>query len=144
MSEYQEEVLTNLLDLQAELRGDEPELHDEPALHDEHPAEVSPEGPVKADTAEGQETVAVIEESVTVSVASGPSADGGSVNERLAALRARLVQLEYELASVTKRLERMEPDPEVVGSGSTDAEADERWHAFLDLQKIVADRLDQR
>jgi hypothetical protein len=137
MSEYQEEVLTNLLDLQAELRGDEPELHDEPA-------EVSPEGPVKADTAEGQETVAVIEESVTVSVASGPSADGGSVNERLAALRARLLQLEYELASVTKRLERMEPDPEVVGSGSTDAEADERWHAFLDLQKIVADRLDQR
>ncbi len=31
MSEYQEEVLTGLLDLQAELRGDEPEPHDEPA-----------------------------------------------------------------------------------------------------------------
>ena len=30
MSEYQEEVLTNLLDLQAELRGDEPEPHDGP------------------------------------------------------------------------------------------------------------------
>ena len=29
MSEYQEEVLTNLLDLQAELRGDEPQPHDE-------------------------------------------------------------------------------------------------------------------
>ena len=137
MSEYQEEVLTNLLDLQAELRGDEPELHDEP------PAEVSPEGPVKADTADGPETVAVIEESVTVAVSPGPSADGGGVNERLAALGARLVQLEYELASVAQRLERMEPDPEV-GSGSTDAEVDERWHAFLDLQKIVADRLDQR
>ena len=27
MSDYQEEVLTNLLDLQAELRGDEPEPH---------------------------------------------------------------------------------------------------------------------
>lgn len=138
MSEYHEEVLTNLLDLQAELRGDEPELHDE------HPAEVSPEGPVKADTADGQETVAVIEDSVTVSVPSGPPVDGGSVNERLAALGARLVQLEYELDSVTKRIERMEPDSEVVGSGSTDAEVDERWHAFLDLQKIVADRLDQR
>ena len=138
MSEYHEEVLTNLLDLQAELRGDEPELHDE------HPVEVSPGGPVKADTADGQETVAVIEDSVTVSVPSGPPADGGSVNERLAALGARLVQLEYELDSVTKRIERMEPDSEVVGSGSTDAEVDERWHAFLDLQKIVADRLDQR
>lgn len=138
MSEYQEEVLTNLLDLQAELRGDEPELHDE------HPEEVAPEGPVKADTADGPETVAVIEESVTVAVSPGPSADGGGVNERLAALGARLVQLEHELASVTQRLERVEPDPEVVGSGSTDAEVDERWHAFLDLQKIVADRLDQR
>lgn len=138
MSEYQEEVLTNLLDLQAELRGDEPELRDE------HPSEVSPEGPVKADPADGQETVAVIEESVTVSVSPGPSADGGGVNERLAALGARLIQLEHELATVMKRLERMEPDLEVVGSGSTDAEVDERWHAFLDLQKIVADRLDQR
>ena len=138
MSEYQEEVLTNLLDLQAELRGDEPEPHDE------YPAVVSPEGPVMADTADGQETVAVIEESVTVSVSPGPSADGGGVNERLAALSARLVQLEYELTSVTKRIERMEPDPEVVGSGSTIADVDERWHSFLDLQKIVADRLDQR
>ena len=137
MSEYQEEVLTNLLDLQAELRGDEPEPHDD------YPAEVSSVEPAMADAADGQETVAVIEESVTVSVSPGPSGDGGGMNERLAALSARLVELEYELANVTKRIERMEPDPEVVGSGST-AEVDERWHSFLDLQKIVADRLDQR
>ena len=138
MSEYQDEVLTSLLDLQAELRGDDPETHDE------YPAEVSPEGSVKSDDADDQETVAVIEESVTVSASPGPSADGGGVNERFAALGARLIQLEYELASVTKRIARIEPDPDVVGSGSTDAEVDERWHAFLDLQKIVADRLDQR
>ena len=138
MSEYQDEVLTNLLDLQAELRGDEPEPQDE------YPAEDSPEGPAMADAPDGQETVAVTEEGVTVSVSPGVSADGGGVNERLAALSARLVQLEYELARVTKRIERMEPDPEVVSSGSTVAEVDERWHAFVDLQKIVADRLDQR
>jgi hypothetical protein len=138
MSEYQDEVLTNLLDLQAELRGDEPEPHDG------YPADVSPEEPVKAGAADSQETVAVIEESVTVSVSPGASADGGRMNERLAALSARLVQLEYELASVTKRIARMEPDPEVVGSGSAVADVDERWHSFLDLQKIVADRLDQR
>lgn len=138
MSEYQEEVLTNLLDLQAELRGDEPEPHDE------HPTEVSPERPAKADAADSQETVAVIEEGVTVvSVSPGASSDDDGMNERLAALSARLVQLEYELSSVTKRIERMEPDPEDV-AGSTGAEVDERWHSFLDLQKIVADRLDQR
>jgi prefoldin subunit 5 len=138
MSEYQEEVLTNLLDLQAELRGDEPEPHDE------RPAEVSPEAYAKADTAGDGETIAVTEEGVTVSVSSGAPTDGGGVNERLAALSARLVQLEYELANVTKRIERMEPDAEDVSSRNTVAGVDERWHSFLDLQKIVADRLDQR
>jgi hypothetical protein len=65
------------------------------------------------------------------------------VNERLAALVARLAQVEYELAGVTKRIERMEPDPEVVSSGKTVADVDERWRSFIDLQKLVADRLDQ-
>jgi hypothetical protein len=37
----------------------------------------------------------------------------------------------------------MEPDPEVVSSGNTVADVDERWRSFIDLQKIVADRLDQ-
>ena len=158
MSEYQEEVLTNLLDLQAELRGDEPEPHDE------QPAEASDEGSPEVVVADGQETVAVTEEGVTVSVPSGSTSSGSvssdspssgsvspasatkglGVNERLAALNERLAQLEYELVGVTKRIERMEPDPEDVSSGSSDTDVDARWRSFLDLQKIVADRLDQR
>jgi hypothetical protein len=156
MSEYQEEVLTGLLDLQAELRGDEPEPHDEP------PAEVSSEASIgehgegvgEGDGAGSQETIAVTEEDVTVSlssslgssgsVSSGDPTKGLSVNERLAALNERLGQLEYDLAGVTKRIERIEPDPEVESSGSMDTDVDARWRSFLDLQKIVADRLDQR
>jgi hypothetical protein len=153
MSEYQEEVLTNILDLQAELRGDEPEPHDE------QPVEASDEGSPEVVVADGQETVAVTEEGVTVSVPSGstssvsvpsgpvisgPSTKGLGVNERLAALNERLAQLEYELVGVTKRIERMEPDPEDVSAGSSDADVDARWRSFLDLQKIVADRLEKR
>ena len=151
MSDYQEEVLTGLLDLQAELRGDEPEPHDEPA------AEASSEDAAEAgegDGIESEDAVAVTEGSVTVSLspgsdssgflASGASIKGLSVNERLAALNERLAQLEYDLAGVTKRIERIEPDPEVESSGTTDADVDARWRSFLDLQKIVADRLDQR
>jgi hypothetical protein len=138
MSEYQEEVLTSLLDLQAELRGDEPEPHDE------HPTGPSAEGPAASDAADGQERVAVTEEGVTVSISPGSSPDGEGVNERLAALHARLVHLEYLLTGVTKRIERLEPASDVVTSaGDPGADVDERWRSFLDLQKIVADRLDQ-
>ena len=70
------------------------------------------------------------------------SASGMGVNERLAALNDRLAQLEYELAGVTKRIERIEPDAEVESSGGTDPDVDARWRSFLDLQKIVANRLD--
>jgi hypothetical protein len=156
MSEYQEEVLTGLLDLQAELRGDEPEPHDE------SPAKASPEASIsedgegvgEEDDAGSQETVAVTEGDVTVSLSSdsissgslssGASTTGLSVNQRLAALNERLAQLEYDLAGVTKRIQRIEPDPEVESSGSIDTDVDARWRSFLDLQKIVADRLDQR
>jgi hypothetical protein len=157
MSEYQEEVLTGLLDLQAELRGDEPEPHDEPAANASSEASISDddaEGVGEGDDAGGQETIAVTEEDVTVSLSSGSlspgslssdaSTKGLSVNERLAALNERLGQLEYDLAGVTKRIERIEPDPELESSGSTDTDVDARWRSFLDLQKIVADRLDQR
>jgi hypothetical protein len=156
MSEYQEEVLTGLLDLQAELRGDEPEPHADPAAKASSEASISEdgEGVGEADDAGGQETIAVTEEDVTVSLSYGsdpsgshssdPSIKGLSVNERLAALNERLGQLEYDLAGVTKRIERIEPDPEVESSGSTDTDVDARWRSFLDLQKIVADRLDQR
>lgn len=139
MSEYQEEVLTSLLDLQAELRGDEPEPHDE------HPTGPSAEGSAASDAPDGQERVAVTEEGITVSISPGSSPDGEGVNERLAALHTRLAQLEYLLAGVTKRIERLEPDADVVSrSGDSVTDVDERWRSFLDLQKIVADRLDQR
>jgi predicted ATP-grasp superfamily ATP-dependent carboligase len=160
MSEYQEEVLTGLLGLQAELRGDEPESH-EPAAKASPEASISEDGDGvgEGDDAGSQETIAVTEDDVTVSLSSGsvssgphssgslssgPSIKGLSVNERLAALNERLGQLEYDLAGVTKRIERIEPDPEVESSGSTDTDVDARWRSFLDLQKIVADRLDQR
>jgi hypothetical protein len=150
MSEYQEEVLTGLLGLQAELRGDEPEPHDEPAAKaSEASISEDGEGVGEGDGAESQETIAVTEEDVTVSLSSGshssdPSINGLSVSERLAALNERLGQLEYDLAGVTKRIERIEPDPEMESAGSTDTDVDARWRSFLDLQKIVADRLDQR
>jgi hypothetical protein len=151
MSEYQEEVLTGLLGLQAELRGDEPEPHDEPAAKASSEASIPEdrEGVGEGDDAGSQETIAVTEEDVTVSLSygsdpSGASIKGLSVNERLAALNERLGQLEYDLVGVTKRIERIEPAPEVESSGSTDTDVDARWRSFLDLQKIVADRLDQR
>ncbi|HWL90477.1 MAG TPA: hypothetical protein VNP90_03840 [Actinomycetota bacterium] len=136
MSEYQEEVLTNLLDLQAELRGDEPEPHDE------RPAEASADPQETNDAATSPEAVAVIEGGVTVSSSSRPSTNGIGVNERLAALNDRLARLEYDLVGVTKRIERIEPDAGVDSVGSADPDVDARWRSFLDLQKIVANRLD--
>ena len=138
MSEYQEEVLTNLLDLQAELRGDEPEPHDE------HAAEVSLEPSTKEAGSPSRESVAVTQGGLTVSVPSRLSTNGMGVNERFAALNDRLAQLEYDLAGVTKRIERIEPEADVQSPGVTDPDVDARWRSFLDLQKIVADRLDDR
>ncbi len=136
MSEYQEEVLTNLLDLQAELRGEEPEPHDEQS------ADTSLDPSATADAGANREALAVTEGGLTVSVPSRPSTSGMGVNERLVALNDRLAQLEYDLAGVTKRIERIEPDAEVESSGGTDPDVDARWRSFLDLQKIVANRLD--
>ena len=137
MSEYQEEVLTNLLDLQAELRGDEPEPHDD------QPVGASLDAPAMADTDAAPDSVAVTQGGVTVSIPSRPSTNGMGVNERLAALNDRLSQLEYDLAGVTKRIERVEPSAEVETAGDVDPDVDARWRSFLDLQKIVANRLDQ-
>jgi len=136
MSEYQEEVLTNILDLQAELRGDEPEPHDD------QPGEASSPPSMTADAVKDPTSVAVTHKGLTVSVPSRPSTNGMGVNERLAALNDRLAQLEYDLAGVTKRIERIEPDAEGESSGGTDPDVDARWRSFLDLQKIVANRLD--
>jgi hypothetical protein len=140
MSEYQEEVLTNLIGLQAELRGDEPAPHgvDEPQA-----ADASPSGP--------GETVAVTEEGLTVSVDAAPidgpidgQIDGWGVNDRIAALNERLARLEYHLAGVTKRIERIEPERVTERGDEGGVDVDARWRSFLDLQKIVADRLDRR
>ena len=139
VSEYQEEVLTNLLDLQAELRGDEPKSHD------------AVERPPEQEVAPG-ETVAVSEGGLTVSVDAAPidgqidgQAEGWGVNDRIVALNERLDRLEYHLAGVTKRIERMEPERVMEMDAGADAlDVDARWRSFLDLQKIVADRLDDR
>ena len=138
MSEYQEEVLGNLLDLQAELRGDE-SPPDRPAADERTDSASATETPGET----SPEAVAVTEEDVTVSVPGAPSTNGMPVSERLAALNERLGRLEHDLAGVTKRIERIEPEPE---PQTTDegADADAPGRSFLDLQKIVADRLDKR
>ena len=137
MSDYQEEVLTNLLGLQAELRGSESETHDE------QPAEISTESSPPVEMDGGQDSVAVTHGSVTVSIPSRPSPNGMGVNERLAALNDRLAQLEQDLAGVDSRIERAEPSAEQATPAGVDTDADDRWRSFLDLQKIVANRLDK-
>lgn len=135
MTDYQEEVLTNLLDLQAELRGDDQEPHDQAGRH-------APEASADVEPAERTETVAVSEEDLTVSVPS--AATGVDVNDRLAALNERLARLEHDLAGVTDRIQRIEPDAEMDAPVEAEPDVDARWRSFLDLQKIVADRLDKR
>jgi hypothetical protein len=156
VSEYQEEVLTNILDLQAELRGDQPAPHEAvelPAEQDDTPGSSADASPSDAG-----ETIAVSEDGLTVSVDAAPidgeidadgqvdgQIDGWTVNDRITALNERLARLEYHLAGVTKRIERIEPArPMEVGAGADGLDVDARWRSFLDLQKIVADRLDHR
>ena len=154
MSEYQEEVLTNILDLQAELRGDEPasqETVERPAEEDDTPGMSA-----DASSSDAGETIAVSEDGLTVSVEAAPveaqidgqmdaQIDGWTVNDRITALNERLARLEYHLAGVTRRIERIEPPrPMEVGAEAGGLDVDARWRSFLDLQKIVADRLDHR
>jgi hypothetical protein len=120
MSEYQEEVLTNLLDLQAELRGDEPPAH-----------------PDKPASSTG-DAVHVSAPDVRISMPAQPM----TLNERLVALNERLARLEAELAIVARRIDQIEPEPQAQPVLGPDADPDAPWRSFLDLQKIVADRLD--
>lgn len=124
-ADYQEEVLSNLLDLQAELRGEAPEDDDAP------PAEEDAAGPSPVDAV----TVATSGLQVRVTPSSA------AVAERLAALNARLSRLEADLAAVGKRMDGVQPAPEPAPQPPAD---DAPWRSFLDLQKIVADRLDGR
>lgn len=133
MGEYQEEVLINISDIQAELRGDEPE-----------PADADEKGELEASTdaepAAQEETLAVTDGGLTVSVP-GP-VDETAAHERLAAMSSRLAKLESYLARVTERIERIQPVPEMHATRSPDNDGEVGSGSFLDLQKIVADRLD--
>ena len=123
MGEYKEEVLINILDLQAELRGDEPEQQ------------------AAADPTV-QEALAVTDGGLTVSVPS--PADEEAAFDRLAALDDRLARLESHLAAMTERIARIDPAPELPATSSPDTEGEAGSGSFLDLQKIVAERLDSR
>jgi hypothetical protein len=136
MSEYQEEVLTNIIDLQAELRGDEPDPAAKPAK------KAMSTGPSEGRAADPGD-LAVSEAGVTVSLSSRRSA-AQAVADRIAAMNDRLDRLEFDLGNVTKRIERIEPATEEQPLDAADGDADAPWRSFLDLQKIVADRLDQR
>jgi hypothetical protein len=126
-ADYQEEVLSSILDLQAELRGE--------TRADEDAAIVEDEGAVQPVDIE---PVSVATSGLQVTVAPSSAA----VAERLAALNARLALLEDSLANVGQRIEGVKPDAEV--AAEPDADADAPWRSFLDLQRIVADRLDGR
>jgi hypothetical protein len=136
MSEYQEEVLTNIIDLQAELRGDEPDPAAKPAK------KAMGTGPSEGRAADPDD-LAVSEAGVTVSLSSRRSA-AQAVADRIAAMNDRLDRLEFDLGNVTKRIERIEPATEEQPLEAADEDVDAPWRSFLDLQKIVADRLDQR
>jgi len=133
MGEYQEEVLINLLDLQAELRGDAPEQADTDA-------QAAPEASAGADPAAQGQTLAVTDGGLTVSVPG--RVDETAAHERLAAMSSRLAKLESYLARVTERIERIQPGPEMHATRSPDNDGEVGSGSFLDLQKIVADRLD--
>lgn len=126
-ADYQEEVLSDLLDLQAELRG---EARDDDVVvrEEDGGAQAAP-----------VEAVAIATSGLEVRVAPSSAA----VAERLVALNARLARLETELADVGRRIDGMDPEPETAPEEAP-VDADAPWRSFLDLQKIVADRLDGR
>ena len=124
MGEYQEEVLIDILDLQAELRGDEPEQQAE------------------ADSTVQEDALAVTDGGLTVSVPS--PAEEEAALDRLAALDDRLARLESHLAAMTERIARIDPAPEFPATSSPDSDGEAGSGSFLDLQKIVAERLDSR
>lgn len=139
-ADYQEEVLSNLLDLQAELRGEAREAArtSVPETIDDTTAT-----PAEADGSTGPpsdpDAVTVATSGIQVSIAPTSAA----VTERLAALNARLSRLEDDLATITRRIDGVEPEAETPAEQPPPDE-DSPWRSFLDLQRIVADRLDGR
>ena len=85
-----------------------------------------------------------VSDSVTVA-ASGLEvtvAPSVALTERLAAIDERLSRLERDLNDVAGRIDGIDPDVGV--SDEAAPGPDEQWRSFLDLQRIVADRLDRR
>ena len=141
MGEYQEEVLINLLDLQAELRGDESgEADGDKSGEADADEEGAPEA--SAEPAAQEETLAVTDGGLAVSVLS--PADEAVAHDRLVTLSDRVAKLESRLAGVTERIERLEPAPDAHATDSPETDGDAASGSFLDLPKIVADRLDSR
>jgi hypothetical protein len=66
------------------------------------------------------------------------------VFEELAALTNRLAKLESRLAGVSARIARIDGAPDAQVNGLPEIDGDAASGSFLDLQKIVADRLDSR
>jgi predicted phage-related endonuclease len=126
-ADHQEEVVSDIVDLQAGLRGEARPGDEAPAAEDGGAAQSVDIDPVSVATSGLQVTVA-------------PSS--AAVAERLAALNARLARLEDSLANVGRRIDEVKP--EAVVTAEPETEADARWRSFLDLQRIVADRLDGR
>ena len=127
---YQEEVLADLLDLQAELRGEDPR-----AVAPEPPAPIETVAEDVPPTLAPRDMVTVSEPGLQVSVT--PS--GAAVTERMAALNERLSRLERDLAGVTRRIEGIDAEPPDAAEA---ANVDDSWRTFIDLQRMVADRLD--
>jgi hypothetical protein len=92
-----------------------------------------------AATADGTtaDVITVSEGAVEVSLT--PSHVG--IRERLAAANDRVARLERTLDGVTTRIEGVVAERRKT-AGATAADAP--WRAFLDLQRLVADRLDRR
>jgi hypothetical protein len=127
--DHQAEVLSDLLDLQAELRGE---------TRADAPPPAEPDVVSIEEAAPTREAVTVATSGLEVSVT--PS--GAAVTERLTALNERLARLEASLATMTERIDEVESQPPDEADATPNADAP--WRSFLDLQKIVADRLDGR
>lgn len=134
-ADYQEEVLSNLLDLQAELRGETRDAEEGNGGGEN--ATASPDGAIPA-TPNADDAVTVATSGLQVTVAPSSAA----VAERLAQLNQRLSRLEQSLDGVTDRIDGVESRDTTSSEPSEDADAP--WRSFLDLQRIVADRLDRR
>jgi hypothetical protein len=131
--DYQEEVLSDLLDLQADLRG---EAREQPIVSVAGVLDAEPDAapPAEAAPHADGDVVTVATSDLEVSVAPSTATESA----RLVALTERLSKLEASLAGMVERIDGVD------AKAAAEPEADAPWRSFLDLQKMVADRLDRR